>query len=200
MSKLLNEASYSGRKVGAGEILSSFIVESTPFRRFVEALNAVWSCNIDCEQVSKIFTGQLDDDQFYLSEIVHGPFDADKLDYLHRDGMFSGLSMNVDLDRLLSSIRTNTYRGSKRLTGAITGTTPLEQIMFNKMLLHTGIYHHHKVRACDCMLYAVFDLAVKRGKKIGGIAVKEAPDFLYITDDRLIVSDPLRGTPHAVPE
>ena len=40
----------------------------------------------------------------YMSEVVHGPFDADKLDYMPRDGMFSGLKMHVDIDRLYHSI------------------------------------------------------------------------------------------------
>jgi HD superfamily phosphohydrolase len=125
----------------------------------------------------------------YLSEIVHGPFDADKLDYMHRDGAFSGLRMNVDLDRLLHSMHVFDEPGGKRvrLAGSVAGTTPLEQIMFNKMILHTGIYHHHKVRACDCMLWAVFELALKRKSKIGGILLSKETDFLRLTDDALLI-------------
>lgn len=187
MRELLTAGKY--QQSGAGEILSSFIVESKPFRSFVATLNASHKVQIDCDEVSQLITGNLPDDKMYLSEIVHGPFDADKLDYLHRDGMFSGLRMNVDLDRLLNSIEVFTYNGQTRLVGSTAGTTPLEQIMFNKMILHVGIYHHHKVRACDCMLQAIFSLAVEEGIPVGGRNLAEASDFLTLTDDRLLIPE-----------
>ena len=37
------------------------------------------------------------------------------------------------------------------------GISILEQILFNRMLLYTAIYHHHKVRALECMVKAVFE-------------------------------------------
>jgi HD superfamily phosphohydrolase len=128
-----------------------------------------------------------------MSEIVHGPFDADKLDYMPRDGMFSGLKMHVDLDRLYHSIRITSapFHGENqvRIAGQLSGLSPLTQIMFNKMLLFTGMYHHHKVRAVDCMLWAVFRLAQEREAQVGGRILSTPVDFLYVTDDRLLVPE-----------
>jgi len=195
MASYIQEQEAAGFKSGAGEVLSSFIVESKPFRAFISQINEICAMRLDCDQISKIITGRLGDENMYLSEIVHGPFDADKLDYLHRDGMFSGLQMNVDLDRLLNSIGVETYpvphvagRRQTRIVGTVAGTTPLEQIMFNKMLLHVGIYHHPKVRACDCMLQAIFEISVEKSVNVGGVKLEQATDFLQLTDDFLLMS------------
>lgn len=178
---------------GAGEILSAHIVESAPMRKFLKGLNAVHKTNLDADLISRLITGATDDDHMYMSEIIHGPFDADKLDYMPRDGMFSGLKMHVDLDRLFHSISIDTAtvdgQTMTRLSGAVSGISPLMQIMFNKMLLFTGIYHHHKVRAVDCMLWAIFQTAVETGAKVGGRVLKNSTDFLFVTDDRALIPE-----------
>jgi hypothetical protein len=69
------------------------------------------------------------------------------------------------------------------------GTSPLSQIMFNKMLLFTGIYHHHKVRAVDCMLWAIFELAHTRSVELAGVRLDTIVDYLKLTDDRVLTPD-----------
>jgi uncharacterized protein len=178
---------------GAGEILSSAIITSDAMKQFVRHLNETYKLRLDCELISRLVTGTVKDDEMFLSEIVHGPFDADKLDYMPRDGMFSGLKMHVDLDRLFNSIDiiASEVDGQRmtRLVGSVAGISPLMQLMFNKMLLFTGIYHHHKVRTVDCMLWAIFQLAVERKATIGGVRVENATDFLKLTDDRVLIPE-----------
>ncbi|MFQ5739035.1 MAG: HD domain-containing protein, partial [Acidobacteriota bacterium] len=186
-----NEPMY--RECAAGELLSNQIVLSEPFREFVAAINAHFHQALDCDAISRCITGCLAPERMFLSEVVHGPFDADKLDYMHRDGMFSGLQMHVDLDRLFASIniKANTKEGktTTRLCGSVSGITPLTQIMFNKMILYTGMYHHHKVRAVDCMLWAIFDLAMQKNAKIGGVEISSPVDFLRLTDDYVLIPE-----------
>ena len=175
----------------ASEILSSKIVISKPFRAFVAAINSHFNQELDCDTISQCITGSLASDRMFLSEIVHGPFDADKLDYMHRDSMYSGLKMHVDLDRLFASINikqaTVDGRLMVRLCGSVSGITPLTQIMFNKMILFTGMYHHHKVRVVDCMLWAIFDLAVRNKAEVGGVKIVTPADFLRLTDDYVLM-------------
>lgn len=175
---------------GAGEILSYLIVRSKRFREFIEALNRHFKIALNCERIAGIITGTLGPAEMYMSEVVHGPFDADKLDYMPRDGMFSGLKMHVDIDRLYHSIRIvdAQSRGhlQVRIAGGLTGLSPLTQIMFNKMLLFTGMYHHHKVRAVDCMLWAIFQLATERRADVGGRKLESPIDFLSLTDDQIL--------------
>lgn len=177
----------------ASEILSSMIVTSSPFRRFVAAINNQFNQELNCDTISQCITGSLPPERMFLSEIVHGPFDADKLDYMHRDSMYSGLKMHVDLDRLFASINIKqaTVNGQTmvRLCGSVSGVTPLTQTMFNKMILFTGMYHHHKVRAVDCMLWAIFDLAVKNAAEVGGVKIANPADFLRLTDDYVLMPE-----------
>jgi HD superfamily phosphohydrolase len=193
MMDAYREAHPDLEQSGAGEILSYLLVQSSPFRRFLEAINSHFQVALDCNRIAGIITGTLAPGNMYMSEIVHGPFDADKLDYMPRDGMFSGLKMHVDIDRLYHSIRIKTaeYHGESqtRIAGGLSGLSPLTQIMFNKMLLFTGMYHHHKVRAVDCMLWAVFHLAMQRNTAVGGRRLKNPVDFIRLTDDKVITPD-----------
>jgi HD superfamily phosphohydrolase len=178
---------------GAGELLSYLIVRSKRFRDFVHVLNETHNLALDCDRIAGTITGTMPDDRMYMSEVIHGPFDADKLDYMPRDGMFSGLKMHVDIDRLYYSIKIKAAdfqeRRQTRIAGSVTGLSPLMQIMFNKMLLFTGMYHHHKVRAVDCMLWAIFHLATSRGAPVGGVHLECPVDFLRLTDDRLLIPE-----------
>lgn len=188
---------HAFRESGAGEILSSLMVQTEKFKGLVAAMNQVYRLNLSAETAAQMITGNVADDKMYLSEIVHGPLDADKLDYMHRDGLFSGLKMHVDLDRLYASINvttatineTGTPQTQTRLAGSMAGTSPLSQIMFNKMLLFTGIYHHHKVRAVDCMLWAIFELANSRKVPLAGVQLDTIVDYLNLTDDRVLTPD-----------
>ncbi|BBO35691.1 HD domain-containing protein [Lacipirellula parvula] len=178
---------------GGGEILSALIVQSPAFQNFVSGINSKRKRKLNCDKIAQLITGTTDASEVFMSEIVHGPFDADKLDYMPRDGMFSGLKMHVDLDRLFHSIRilTANFDGESqtRIAGHLSGLSPLTQVMFNKMLLFTGMYHHHKVRAVDCMLWAIFLLATERGAKVGGSTLTSCVDFLRLTDDRLLIPE-----------
>lgn len=195
VAELQQEAAF--RESGAGEILSSLLVQTEKFKSLITAMNQVYHLNLSADLAARMITGNMDDDKMYLSEIVHGPLDADKLDYMHRDGLFSGLKMHVDLDRLYASINVTTATiddsGSPqtmtRLAGSMAGTSPLSQIMFNKMLLFTGIYHHHKVRAVDCMLWAIFELASTRGVKLAGVRLDTIVDYLKLSDDMVLTPD-----------
>ncbi len=181
------------RESGAGEILSYLIVRSKAFAAFTDAINDQFKIALDTRRISEIITGTVPASLMYMTEIVHGPFDADKLDYMHRDGMFSGLKMHVDIDRLFHSIhiiKGKTGNESQtRIAGRLSGLSPLTQIMFNKMLLFTGMYHHHKVRAVDCMLWAIFQIVTEGKTKVGGQHLLSPIDFLRLTDDRLLVPE-----------
>jgi len=86
---------------------------------------------------------------------------------------------------------------------SINGITALEQIIFSKMVLFSSLYQHHKVRACDCMMKAIFEHCRVNNRKIGGYALNKSTDFLWLTDDRLYAeadrlkkTDPLHSLIH----
>ena len=109
----------------------------------------------------------------YLSDLVNGPFDADKLDYMPRDAYFAGLKMDVDLDRIAYTCLVDERAGGhpRRLCSDISGAHNLEQILFNKILLYSSMYHHHKVRTAVCMLKSMFEIIKDRNLSPGGLAL-----------------------------
>lgn len=62
--------------------------------------------------------------------------------------------------------------------------------MFSKMGLFTTLYHHHKIRACDCMFAGIIEYMKEKnismhikGKKLSWVS---PIDFLWITDGELL--------------
>ena len=67
--------------LGKDALINEFFnVDSTIFKEFFDRVN------LDCNLISKSITGEC---SFCLSELVNGPLDADKMDYLARDYYFT---------------------------------------------------------------------------------------------------------------
>ncbi|MBU0993832.1 MAG: HD domain-containing protein [Proteobacteria bacterium] len=140
------------------EAMSSLIILSKSFQEFLNKVCIACNKQIDRKLMVEAIVGYVSDpNSRYKVDFLNGPFDADKLDYLFRDGHFSGLPLNIDLDRLWYAIDINMAEENRRLTVDWGGTSSLEQIMFAKMTLYPAVYHHHKVRACDCMYKGIIE-------------------------------------------
>lgn len=111
----------------------------------------------------------------FVADILTSGFDADKLDYLLRDGISAGLPVKYDLDRYLEFVTIgNDLREIKvqedvnsikklynqdvsigdqwkehRLRLPENAINSMEQIIIGKFMLFGYIYHHPKVRAMD---------------------------------------------------
>ena len=142
-------------KIGAAEVIVFEILTSKRFAAFFDELrNKVGK---DCLpdgvrpiNIARIIVGlPLEEHQSlrFLTQIVNGPFDADKLDYQARDGYFTGIGFRVDIDRLLASLCIAEQDGVAHLAIDYRGVAAIEQLLFNRMLLYDSVYHHHKNRA-----------------------------------------------------
>jgi hypothetical protein len=130
------------------------------------------------------------DGRFYR-QIVNGPFDADKLDYLPRDGYFTGLGIVVDIERLLHTITVAESGGERDIAVVASGASVLEQVLFAKTQLYSSVYHHHKVRAAHQLLMQLLRLMEGRGHKPAGRSLSEPASYLVMDDYDLL---------HAVPD
>ena len=123
----------------------------------------------------------------YLAEIINGPFDADKFDYIIRDGYFSGLTTSIDIDRLAVSLDLHEEGVAEPvLCMDIGGATILEQLLFNKMVLFSSMYHHHKVRSSFRQLVRLLQTARKKGIEFSGVKLSSAADFLRLDDYQVL--------------
>lgn len=168
------------------EMLSYLIVTSEAFKNFFhEKIAGKYGVNIDLDLVGEMIVGYVsDEDSAFLIEMINGAFDADKVDYIQRDSHFTGIKMVLDTHRLFHTVDIITDdNGKLRLSVDLSGVATLEQIIFSKMMLFSSVYHHHKVRAAECLFKSVFEDVKKEGISLFGLKFNSAADFLYLTDD-----------------
>ena len=109
-----------------------------------------------------------------LHELINGPFDADKLDYMPRDARMTGVPVVTDIPRLIQKVRAVEVSKeelpkhvgclvaagypSYLMTGiAFSGGRTLDELMLGRTLLFDKIYRHQKVRAAESMVASLFE-------------------------------------------
>jgi len=183
-AELLANPKFS--KAKPHEMLAYYMITSEAFRKVIEEINIHYDLKIDIDRIANMIVGDMDNPQMegYMSDLINGPFDADKLDYMPRDAYFSGLKMEVDLERIAytSLIDKRGTSFDRRLCSDVSGAHNLEQIMFNKVLLYSSMYHHHKVRAAACTFKSIFEIIRDHKLEVDGHSFDNATDFLSIDD------------------
>ena len=113
-----------------------------------------------------------------LHELISGPFDADKLDYMPRDARMAGTPVVTDIPRLVQKVRAvaisatalppevaRSVRGnlpSYWITGiALSGGRTLDELMVGRSLLLDKIYRHQRVRSAEAMVAAMIAVLLK---------------------------------------
>jgi uncharacterized protein len=170
------------------EILGYYLLKSKVMMDFFEDISKEYEVNIDLEEISNYILGKTrvpTEDQ-YIADIINGPFDADKFDYVSRDSEFSGVPLSIGLDRFLVSLGTDivkTPKGElKKLILFEKGIMPFEQLVLAKAQLYSAIYHHQKVRALDQMVLSILRLLRDEKTEINGCEINSPVDFLKIDD------------------
>jgi len=191
----LKEFKKKHPKANPHETMANLILTSEPFRKyFREAMQKGKEQNHNIEEIANTIVGDVNNENPYVTELLNGPFDADKLDYIFRDSHFSGLPLDVDLDRLWYTVRLGKTKKEGDVDDHLVvlqgGVTALEQVFFSKMVLTATVYQHHKVRACDCMFAGIIEYMREHGKTMEirdkHLAFHSPADFLWITDDEFL--------------
>ena len=119
-----------------------------------------------------IVSHQISDEIPLLHELISGPFDADKLDYMPRDAHMAGVPVVTDVNRLIEKVRAiRVTQGelplevAKAVTGGrttytmtgivLSGGRTLDELMLGRTLLFDKIYRHQKVRALESMVSSI---------------------------------------------
>jgi HD superfamily phosphohydrolase len=116
-----------------------------------------------------------------LQGLISGPFDADKLDYMQRDALMSGVPAITDVPRLVQKIRARWMREDQLpekveqgiakgfedylLFGiSFSGSRTLDELLIARVLLFDKVYRHQKVRALEGMVARLYQ-ALSRAYK-----------------------------------
>lgn len=169
-------SNLNGRK--PHEILSFYIVKSKTFIKWFE--ENIQNVGIDLYEVANLIIGVHEDpEKIYLAQIINGYLDSDKLDYLKRDGLFSGLKLICDSQRLFKTIKVRKL-GGKENHIVLNTFIPVEQIIASKRTLLVSVYNHQKVRACDSMIDSLVEYMTEIDDK--KIILENPADYLYYDD------------------
>jgi HD superfamily phosphohydrolase len=162
---------------------------------------------IDPQQMARAVLGEKMDDSIpLLHELISGPFDADKMDYMPRDAKMSGVPVVTDFTRLIQKVRAvsvansdlpeqiartvEASSGPHVIIGiARSGASTLDEVALGRSLMFDKIYRHHKVRAAEAMVATI--------SEHGLIHLTENPAMipLALNDEQLLDldSDWLKG-------
>jgi hypothetical protein len=135
-------------------------------------------------------------DSLLAAEIISGPLDVDRMDYLRRDSYHLGVSYGrFDLDQLIHTMtETTDMDGNSKIAVGIKGWSVAVQYLLGRYLMHAQVYQHHTVAVANRMCQAAVEAAVDAGI-VGGISAK-SPDFLeeYLGMDDQSVTDAILGS------
>ncbi|MCX8174353.1 MAG: HD domain-containing protein [Thermoplasmata archaeon] len=85
----------------------------------------------------------------YLNQIIHGPFDADQVDYLLRDAYYTGVAHGtIDFDRLLNTVALE----NGEVCFHRKGIAAIEGMLVARALMYSSVYFHKTVRIAETML------------------------------------------------
>ncbi len=85
----------------------------------------------------------------YSHQIIHGPVDADQMDYLMRDALHTGVCHGrIDCDRLIKTMEVV----NDRIALKRGGVTAAEGLMVSRSLMYTSVYFHETTRIAQRMI------------------------------------------------
>ncbi|MFS0901140.1 hypothetical protein [Mycolicibacterium litorale] len=213
-----------------GEIASYFLLGSPAFGRMLttaaelvpDGLPVIRQGQSQADKIkdyqtklSRLIVGRAIDDEYPLiHELISGPFDADKLDYMSRDAMMCGLPVVTDIPRLIQKVRSRRLGQSELpapigatvrqnhsyvITGiARSGARTLDELSLARTLMFDKVYRHQKVRAAEAMVTGIFDQLLQVAgapaamlpfrvcdEELLGLTVRSAQDLLDLDEDQI---------------
>lgn len=160
------------------EVIGALLLSTEAVKQFFCRLNSEYGMKLDPKIIGNIIVGNGYPNELAASSLVNGPFDADKIDYLRRDAAFSGVPIALDFERLLHSLELHNDELAVRIRGVVSA----EQILFGKATLYSTVYHHHKVRAADCLFKGIVERMFEIGQCFNGRTLENPADILRFND------------------
>lgn len=120
----------------------------------------------------------------FLSELVSGQLDVDRLDYLMRDSFFTGVAEGIiGSERILKMM--NVVNG--RLVVEQKGIYSVEKFLIARRLMYWQVYFHKTVIGAEALLTGI----LRRAKELGNageelFCTSALRNFLYNSDNRLL--------------
>ena len=184
-----------------GEILSGLCVLLPEWQEVLSIAQIPKWPNTDALafRMAQLMCGGRDPRRPFLSEIISGPLDVDKLDYIPRDCYAAGVPMPVDVDRLMEKIQVVTVPAAsipeyceemevepgdsiQVLAVQTSGSRAFEELVISRFLLYEKLYYHQKIRAMEgAVVNALEILNLEQAK------FSEITTYLHLSDDEFLL-------------
>lgn len=116
----------------------------------------------------------------FFNEIIAGGLSADMMDYLPRDGLFTGVEYGkIDYHRLISSYEVTT---SGHLAINRSALYSLESMLISRYEMYKAVYFHKTVRSAEVMLLRSIMLADEQLN----LTDKTLDNYLNLTDEIIL--------------
>jgi len=133
----------------------------------------------DKKLITKIAFGNSKDQ--YMNEIVSGALSADMMDYLLRDGYFTGAEhAKIDHKRITQSLDVH----KKKLSLERSALYSFESMMHSRYQMFKAVYFHKTVRAAEVMLLE----ALRLSDDEFGFTTFNLNEFVNLTDENVLSS------------
>jgi HD superfamily phosphohydrolase len=115
----------------------------------------------------------------FMNEIISGALSADMMDYLLRDGYFTGAEhAKIDHKRITQSL--DVYK--KKLALEKSALYSFESMMHSRYQMFKAVYFHKTVRSAEVMLLESIRLAYDQL----GLSSMSLDDYIELTDDSML--------------
>ena len=95
-----------------------------------------------------------------LRDLISGPVDVDRMDYLQRDSLYTGVKYGLfDSERLLHCLIPYQTEQGCQLALEHKGVEAVEEFLFSRYFMYWQVYFHPTVRACEFLLRAALSRA-----------------------------------------
>lgn len=196
----------SEKQIPFAEVFSVSIIGSKAFHDFISELNIFKPKDIAkiLENCCLFILGMPvkdDPSTVFLAQLISGGLDADKIDYMAREQLYTGIKLEIDLDRILSKLNVFDVRSFelpknldylkkqfdadkqfKILGVSKGGQFVFEEFCIARLALHVKVYLHQKVRAAESQLSKYLESLSKNttGQSINEL--QKAHNWLKLTE------------------
>ncbi|MGO9262900.1 MAG: HD domain-containing protein [Bryobacteraceae bacterium] len=150
-------------------------------------------------RMAQLMCGGRDPMRPFLSEIISGPLDVDKLDYIPRDCYMAGVPMPVDVDRLMEKVQVVTVPAAtipeyceemnvepsesiQVLAVQTSGSRAFEELVISRFLLYEKLYYHQKIRAMEGAAVNALEILSVEQEEFAKIAT-----YMRLSDDEFLL-------------
>ena len=132
--------------------------------------------------------------EVFLSQIISSKLDADRLDYLDRDALYTGVRQRIDFPRIIYTLTPDRERG--RVLVREKGMQAVEGFLVTRLHMHQNVYFHKAVRGIGILVEKMFRRAkdlVENGnqdiEKITNPTILKLPKKEKLTLEEYLVLD-----------